>query len=64
LTSDIAAFALLAVVYTAGLIAFLRKAGPYRHLNTRMRKISGLAYLLGGLAMIFLAINLALTLSG
>ncbi|MFC1971815.1 hypothetical protein ACFLVE_00210 [Chloroflexota bacterium] len=64
MTSDIAAFVLLAVVYTGGLIAFLRKAGPYRRVDARIRKISGIAYLLGGLALIFLAINLALTLPG
>ncbi|MFC1907582.1 hypothetical protein ACFLW8_05800 [Chloroflexota bacterium] len=64
MTSDIVAFVLLAAVYTGGLIAFLRRAGPYRRIDARMRKISGLAYVLGGLAMIYIAINLALTPSG
>ncbi len=63
MTSDIVAFVLLAAVYTGGLIAFIRKAGPYRRIDARMRKISGIAYLLGGLAMIYIAINLAFTLS-
>lgn len=63
MTLDIVAFVLLAAVYTGGLIVFLRRAGPYRRIDARMGRISGLAYLLGRLAMIYLAINLALTLS-
>ena len=64
MTGNIVIFALLVVVYTGCLIAFLRRAGPYRRISIRMHKISGLAYLLGGLAMIYIAINLAPTPSG
>jgi hypothetical protein len=62
LTQDIVLFAVVAVIYIAGLVAFLLKRGPYRNVEPGRRRFTLILGIIGGVAMIYLGINLVLKL--
>jgi hypothetical protein len=61
-TQDIVLFAIVAVIYIAGLVAFLLKRGPYRDMEPGRRRYTIIMGIIGGAAMIYLGISLVLKL--
>jgi hypothetical protein len=62
LVEDIVLFAVIAVIYIAGLIAFLLKKGPYRDVEPGRRRFTLILGIIGGAAMVYLGVNLVLKL--
>jgi type IV secretory pathway component VirB8 len=59
---DILVYAVLTVLYIGGLFAFMKKIGQYGRLNTKRRRIFKLLFLVSGLVMVWLTINLVIML--
>lgn len=62
LTQDIGLFAIVAVLYIAGMVAFLLKKGPYREMGPGRRRYTIILGIIGGAAMVYLGVNLVLKL--
>jgi len=56
---DIVIFAILAALFTGGLIGFLLNIGQYSRLNKKIRRFLITFHLIGLLAIIYFAVNLA-----